>query len=404
MVTVTLGFINEVYYSIWLTISSIVAWGNISDLGITNGLRNRIAHNHNDNVSAVEDDISVSIRLFLLISVLILILSNLLLNIVPIEILFKDLTVDFEKVRATFWIAIIGFCVNFVLNIGKAISLGYQKSRVIGLAQVLVPICAIVGINISKVFMNGDIEVYAFIMVLSQTIVNAFIFLWILKRENLNIKFQNISLKNGKDLYNLGIKFFVIQIVALVLFATDNIIISAFISAGEVAEYSIVYKVYSGLNTFFSILLIQLWSATTKAISKEKYDWVANKVKLLLKLLIPFAIIVILITLLFQDILSIWLDDQINVRNSLVLVNAAYSILVAWNGIFTNVMNGFSILKSQIIIGVFTALINIPLSLILAIRFELGITGVLLATFICVSITAIVLPIQYGRIMRSKLL
>ena len=249
--------------------------------------------------------------------------------------------------------------------------------------------------------MDGDIETYAFIMIFSQIIVNAAIFVWILKRENLKIRFQDVRIKDGKDLYNLGFKFFVIQIVALVLFATDNIIISVFINASEVAEYSVVNKVFSGLNTFFAILLIQLWSATTKASSTESFDWIANKVKLLVKLLIPFSIIVIIIALSFQNILSIWLKDQINVRNSLVLVNAAYSILVAWNGIFSNVMNGLSVLKSQIVIGIFTGIINIPLSLLLAIKFELGITGVLLATFLCVSVTAIVLPIQYAKIMKS---
>ena len=43
IVPLVLGFIGEIEYGIWLTISSIVAWFNYFDVGLGNGLRNKLA-------------------------------------------------------------------------------------------------------------------------------------------------------------------------------------------------------------------------------------------------------------------------------------------------------------------------------------------------------------------------
>ena len=54
LVPLTIHFINPVQYGIWLTIYSIIAWINTFDIGLSNGLRNKIANslalNENENV------------------------------------------------------------------------------------------------------------------------------------------------------------------------------------------------------------------------------------------------------------------------------------------------------------------------------------------------------------------
>ena len=50
IVPMVLGFVGKVEYGIWLTISSIIAWFNYFDVGLGNGLRNKLA------VALAEDD------------------------------------------------------------------------------------------------------------------------------------------------------------------------------------------------------------------------------------------------------------------------------------------------------------------------------------------------------------
>ena len=43
LVPVTLGYLNEYEYGIWLTLNSILVWINSFDIGLGNGLRNQLA-------------------------------------------------------------------------------------------------------------------------------------------------------------------------------------------------------------------------------------------------------------------------------------------------------------------------------------------------------------------------
>ena len=43
IVPLTLSYIGEVEYGIWLTIASIISWFSFFDIGLGNGLRNKLA-------------------------------------------------------------------------------------------------------------------------------------------------------------------------------------------------------------------------------------------------------------------------------------------------------------------------------------------------------------------------
>ena len=43
LVPLTLDYVNKELYGIWLTLSSIVVWINFFDIGLTLGLKNRLA-------------------------------------------------------------------------------------------------------------------------------------------------------------------------------------------------------------------------------------------------------------------------------------------------------------------------------------------------------------------------
>ncbi|HZX59231.1 MAG TPA: hypothetical protein VFE54_10910, partial [Mucilaginibacter sp.] len=44
LVPLTIHYVNPVQYGLWITISSLVAWMNTFDIGLSNGLRNNLAH------------------------------------------------------------------------------------------------------------------------------------------------------------------------------------------------------------------------------------------------------------------------------------------------------------------------------------------------------------------------
>ena len=44
LVPLTINYISPLQYGIWLTVSAIVGWMNFFDVGMGNGLKNKLAH------------------------------------------------------------------------------------------------------------------------------------------------------------------------------------------------------------------------------------------------------------------------------------------------------------------------------------------------------------------------
>ena len=89
---------------------------------------------------------------------------------------------------------------------------------------------------------------------------------------------------------NLGIKFFVISIAAVILFTTDNLIITQLFGPDQVTPYQITHKYFNLSFMFFIILVQPLWSAVTDAFEKNDFKWIQNIMKKMTKVWVLFAI------------------------------------------------------------------------------------------------------------------
>jgi O-antigen/teichoic acid export membrane protein len=82
-------------------------------------------------------------------------------------------------------------------------------------------------------------------------------------------------------IFSLSSKFFLVQITALFLFQTDNIIIAHVCGSKEVTEFNLAFKYIGVINMVFSILTIPYWSATTDAYANKDFDWIKNTINTL---------------------------------------------------------------------------------------------------------------------------
>ena len=85
---------------------------------------------------------------------------------------------------------------------------------------------------------------------------------------------------------------------------------------------------------------------------------------------------------------------------SVSLVLAVYVIINAWNGIYSQFLNGVGIIRLQLYASIFGMVINIPL----AVYFGrvIGISGVILSTVILGGINMVWSVIQYNKIVNFR--
>lgn len=403
-VPLTLNYLQDERYGVWQTILTVISWASLSNFGIGNGLRNKVTQSITEKKFDKLKSYITSAYIYLtIISIIILISSIIVVLFADVNVLFKNNTLGSNEIIISFIVVIFSFCINFILGISSSIIYGIHKSSIVNLFQAITGVITLLGIIFIKNYSNVSLINIALVYLIANTLSNILLtgYTFIDSRFRPNLKYRNKAY--GKELTSIGIEFFILQCASIVLFSTDNFIISSFIGVNAVTDYSLVAKLFQVVSTMFSILLVQLWSSVAEATCNNQYRWIESAIKRLLILLLPTAIVLFIIVNKFDLIIKLWVGRTINVDNNLIVLSAVYAWIICFNGIFTNVQNGMSKIRVQTISSIISCALNIPLAYVLIEIFNLGVIGVMLSNVICLTIASIMCSIDvYVRILRKR--
>jgi O-antigen/teichoic acid export membrane protein len=232
---------------------------------------------------------------------------------------------------------------------------------------------------------------------LSSLLVNIiFSIILFVKHKEVNFHLRDFDLGKVKQLSSLGVQFFIIQIAAMIIFTTDNIIITNLFGPDEVTPYNLTYKIFSIIIMLNGILITPIWSISTQAYAEKDFSWLRKLIKYMNIVILCLIIAGFLIRLFFNTIIDLWIGQSYSLNISTGLINMMFMFMCLniWNNLYSNILSGISKIKLGVKVTVMTGLLNIPLSIYFAKNLNYGVTGVIMATNICLSITAIISPIQ----------
>lgn len=403
-IPIALNYLGQEIYGLWVTIFGVVSWINFFDFGLGHGLRNKLSE-----ALALKEIHKAKLIIQTGYSSVILIAFFFLLIILPIinyvdwvSLMNTNIISNNVFIKLFIYTTIYVF-VSFILNLIKPIYYAYELPQFVGFLSIVQQLFFLLGIVYLTNNNTGSIlafcHTYGVSMIISATLLTTYFFL-----KNKLIFPEKISLKGVKEtgILNLGISFFVIQISILVLQSSDNIIITSYLGPKEVVPYSIVLKLFTISSMLYgAVFLNSLRSSITHAskINDISYLNVIRK-RVLIGFFVAIAID-FLIYLGFDFITKIWLgDDTVVIPVNLKKIMFLYSILLIWNGSFIVYLNALSKLKGQLIISIFQAIINIPLSIFLINNTNFGSKGVILATILCMIPMSIYAPLKCLKIRR----
>lgn len=399
-VRLSIDFLGDELYGIWLTVITILNWMNLSDFGLGNGLRNQLTESialkdYKKSKSLIYTACIVLSRITFIIAVISFIIICVLrkINVLPSN-LFIPLI-----------ISVLGFCINFVLGISRSIGYSLQKSFMVVATQAVADGILFCALLVVKNTCSPSLITYSVISSVNLIIANLGLLciLFFKFRYIFGFRKQLYSPHNIYAIAKLGIQFLILQITSMLLFTVDNLIIQYFMGGSAVTYYNVINKIYTGCNDLFSILLISTWSAVTFAKTVNDMEKIYSIKKKLLILWGLFSMGILVISPILNPFIKIWIGPDANVYSGrTITIFALYSILLAWNGIWVNIDNGLGQLKVQIIGSVAGAVLNVPLSLFFMLCCGLGIDGVRIGTFISLLFTSIPLPIHVYRKTRRK--
>lgn len=404
LVSTTINYLNVKEFGIWLTLSSLLVWINYFDIGLGNGLRNKLTEAFSiNNLKLGQIYVSTT---FALLSIIMFFFFVVFLCVFPFLDFSSILNVDDEIANKLSKIIIIIFglfCFQFVIKTVGIVLVADQKPALNDLINVLANLLALVIIYVLTLTTKGSLNFVAFTFSSAPVIVMmiAYVLVFNGKYKQLKPKISLIQFKHTKDLVGLGIQFFIIQIaVSVVIYTSTNIIIAQLFGSEEVTIYNVANKYFYSISMAYIIVLMPFWSAATDAYSKKDFLWIKRSIN---KLIYVFfgTVLVFVLMILFADIFyEFWVGDSVKVPKSLSIIVAFYCILFNWSNTFIYFINGIGKIRLQLIITLIVAVLYIPLAVYLG--KVLGVNGVILASCISIIPTSILMPIQCYKLYSNK--
>jgi O-antigen/teichoic acid export membrane protein len=405
VVPLTINYINPSRYGIWLTLSSIVGWFGFFDIGLTQGLRNKFAE-----AKAKGDDVIAQIYIsttYAILGIIFFIIWLLFMLINPVLDWSKILKVSGSMRSELSVLAIIVFtyfCISFVIKIITTVLIADQKPAKASLIDLLGQLLSLVFIVILVKTTEGSLIKLGLAFCISPLVIilGANLFLYTGNYHKYRPSFSNVKLKYAKELFNLGVIFFVIQIANVLQFETANIIIARNFTTLDVTSYNIVYKYFGVLNMVFMIFLLPFWSAATEAYQKNDIEWIKHSIKRYNQLNLILVLGGLLMLALSGTVYSLWLGKgKVNIEFSLSLFGFLFFNTSIFGGKYVSFLNGISALRIQFIACLFSPFLYIAVSLLLIKYFGMGVYSLFVASIITNFNTFILAPIQYHHIINK---
>ena len=383
-VPLTVRYLGSEGYGLWITISSAVAMFFVLDIGIASTLTNLIskAYAKDDKQQAAEYFVTA----FWLVIGIAFTLGLLGVVLWPhIHWAFLFHVQDPALARETSWAAAAAFTAFlFALPSGLASRVlgGYQQLHLANLFAAGGSLASLIGV-IVVIQLHGRLALLVMVYAGSSALANAICLLWVCFFQKPWLKPWPSRFKKhlAGEIFHTGGQFFLIQIAGLVVFNSDNLVISHYLTPAQVTPYSVTWRVVSYITTLQALAFASLWPAYSEAYAKGDMAWI--RLAYTRNRWITLAVLAAGCAVLLsagQHIILLWAGPAAVPSVQLLWLMCVWMVILAITTNQSCLMGATSRVKKQAVFSLVSAGANLALT-ILWVR-TLGIIGVLLGTVV----------------------
>jgi O-antigen/teichoic acid export membrane protein len=314
-IPLTINYLGKEQFGLWMVISSLVAWLQITDFGVSNGLTNALAeaNGRNDHEAACSCFTTafyfVTGMDFLLIAPMVT-----MAFFVPWgTILNVNSTSLINDAKYCFGIVGLFFFVNMSLSIGNKALSAYQKGYLVNITQIIASLSSLLFLFIA---ISMKLNLLWLVTLVSAGPVLGNILSWILlyrKIPWLRLRLKNSSHNAFRRIARSSAPLFLFQIGALLLNQSANIILAHLGGLRMVADYNILLKIYTVIYSIGISFSSPFYPAIREAFERKEKRWVSNAIKRVT--VVRLAVLILpTIPLLFvgDRLITIWVRQPLS--------------------------------------------------------------------------------------------
>ncbi len=405
VISITLDLLSTKIYGVWITLYTTISWLSFFDLGLGNGMRNLFAVNRAiGNQEKNKQLVSTSYIIVLGIALILLIVGLPFVYYADIARFFNISDIAIPDLRCVLSLLVVVTSLQLITKLINSIFLADQKPALSSLIDCSGVVCSLLLLFILKDRLVGSLFNLALIITLPTFIISFIVTLFAFNKNYRKLKpsLKCFNLKISNKLINLGLRFFLIQLSALIILQGSNIIILKFIGAEEVSVFSLVYKYFNVIVTIFTLVLTPYWSFFTDSYAKNNYNQLKQGFKQLLISWLAISMVGVVMWIALPFSFKIWLNQELDIPAYLPVSLLLFSIFSNLGSVFIYFLNGTSsYLNFQLAIVLVFAVLLYPLSAYLLPTY--GVLGVVFTMFLANSYGVLFAPyLSYKVLKRMK--
>ena len=404
MVPVTLHCLGEYKNGVWLTISSLLLWVDNMDIGLGNGLRNKVAeymaHGEYERTRSL---VSSTFAMLTCIIIPVLLILLILIAISDPYTVFNAAPSKIAHLDQVLMVAVTLVCTSFIFKLIGNFYMGMQLPAVSNLLIALGQTLALIGTYIVFYSDNHSLMLIALVNTAAPLLVYmlAYPYTFYYKYPHLRPSFKLVNFKEARAVINMGVQFFIMQISGVILFMTSNLLISNLFTPTMVTPYQITYRYFSIMLVAFTVICMPFWNATTDAYERGDIEWIRNATRKLRLMIIGIIACMILMVIISPWVYSIWIGNSVAIDIRMSIVMATYIFILIYSMRYSYFINGIGKLRLQLIFTTVAAILFIPLAY-LTTRFTHSIIWFMIVMCLVNIPSLIVNRIQFNKLINGK--
>lgn len=403
-VPLAIGYLGAERYGAWVTITCMLAWVSIGDLGFGNELTNSLPRAlSRDDTGQARELVSTAFWTLAFIAAGLLLTGALFWRLLNWPALLSvHSTAAVHEVAPAALVGLVLFCLSFPFSLTDRILTSLQKGELgnaWGVATSFASLMAIVATTHSKGGLVALVAATLGATLLVRVTSAGWLFRWY--RPELCPTWSAVKRSAATHLLMRGKDFFLVQIAALVLYSTDNIIIARVLGADHVTPYAIAWRLFTIPNVVLTAAFPYLWAAYAEALARGDLGWLLKTLRRSTGGATAFAAAVTLPLVIFgQGVIRIWAGPEAVPPWPVLAWMGVWSMILAPAASAICLLNAAGKVAWQVRAGLLAAVANVLLSVWWARAF--GIAGVIAATVVSyIAIVAVPLTFACTNLIRA---
>ena len=377
-IPITIRYLGEVRFGLWMTITSIMSMMLFADLGIGNGVLTEIGKlKGSDDLVGMRKVISTAYFVLGSSSLVALGVFWTIAQFIPWGRLVnaKDAATSADA-RIVGLVCISCFLLTIPLSLISKIQLGLQQGFVNEI-WMSVSSLATMMMTLVAVYWKAPLGVLVLSVALTPLVfllLNSITFFRRKERQGF-VSRSMVDREMARTLLHIGGQFFLLSILTTITLNFDNLITAHLLGLEKVAVLEITAKPMKMALMLLTLLCLPFWPANGEALARGEFEWVRRITQKMVLLCFGATLIATFVLLFFGSLLyRLWIGSQFVLNHWLLLVLGIWALALGTAAPYFMVLNGAGKVWDQIKMWA----IFLPVALVAKLFFtrQMGLPGI----------------------------